>query len=69
MQAQDLYVRLDDPSGQRTPVVNYHRVWDRQLFITSQKQQYEVKAKPGDLRSVSVVTEGDYNAFRKGELK
>ena len=69
MQAQDLYVRLDDPSGAHKPVVNHHRVWDRGLFIASQKKLHEVKAQPGDIRAVSVVTEAEYNAFRKGELK
>lgn len=69
MQASDLYVRLDDPSGCRAPVVNPHRVWDRRLFIESQRKQYEQNKNPADVRQVSVATEDDYLAFRKGELK
>ena len=64
MNHQDIYIRLVDPTGKRQPVVNAHRVWDRQLFITSQKNLHEVKAKPDDKLVVEVVTEADYRAFK-----
>lgn len=69
MQSTDLYVRLDDPSGRHSPVVNYHRVWDRGLFMAAQRKLHEQPKNPADVRKVSTATEDDYQAFRKGELK
>lgn len=69
MQASDLYVRLDDPSGRHAPVVNHHRVWDRGRFMAAQRKLHEQNKNPADVRQVSAATEADYQAFRKGELK
>ncbi|MCY1291530.1 hypothetical protein D9M69_551410 [compost metagenome] len=66
MQSQDIYVRLTDPAGKRAPVINYHRVWDKQLFIQSQKQIHEVRAKGDDIRQVSIATEAEYIAQKQG---
>lgn len=56
----DLYVRLTDPSGRHSPIVVHYRVHDRERFIQHLKQTYEVKAQPGDLRSVEIVDEATY---------
>ncbi|MGP9826864.1 hypothetical protein ACT048_20535 [Ectopseudomonas khazarica] len=63
MITQDIYIRLVDPTGKRKPVVNHHRVWDRQRFITAQKALHEVKAKPDDKLIVEMATEADYRSF------
>ncbi len=64
MNHQDIYIRLIDPTGKRKPVINAHRVWDRQLFITAQKNMHEVKADPKDKLLVEVATEAEYRAFK-----
>lgn len=66
MQSQDIYVRLTDPTGKRAPVINYHRVWDKQRFILAQKQIHEERAKGGDVRQVSIATEAEYVAQKQG---
>lgn len=66
MQSQDIYVRLTDPTGKRAPVINYHRVWDKQRFILAQKQIHEERAKGGDVRQVSIATEAEYVAHKQG---
>ncbi len=63
MKTQDLYIRLADPTGAHADIVSHHRVWDRELFLATQRQNHEVKAKDGDKRRVTVVTEADYRAF------
>ncbi|WP_258257074.1 hypothetical protein [Pseudomonas chlororaphis] len=65
MKGQDLYVRLTDPTGKRDPVINAHRVWDRERFYTSQVKFYETPKKPEDKRLVSIATEAEYQASRK----
>lgn len=66
MKAQDIYIRLTDPTGKHKPVVNQHRVWDRDRFVANQQRQYGEAAKPGDERLVTVVSRDDYTAYRKG---
>ena len=61
MDGRDIYVKLVDPAGAHRPVVNHHRVWDAELFIASQVEQYQgPKVKDGDRRVVSVATEDEY---------
>lgn len=64
MNPQDIYIRLVDPTGKRKPVINHHRVWDRQRFIDAQKNLHEVKAEPKDKLRVEVATESEYRAFK-----
>lgn len=64
MNAQDLYIRLEDPTGKHAPIVTHHRVWDRARFLASLRNTHEVKAKEGDKRNVSVVTEAAYRTFK-----
>lgn len=65
MQGQDLYLRLTDPTGQRAPVINAHRVWDRKAFYSAQVKFYETPKNEADKRLVSIATEAEYQAFRK----
>ncbi|MGP5352494.1 hypothetical protein [Pseudomonas helleri] len=66
MKAQDMYIRLTDPTGKHATVINHHRVWDRERFYTSQSKLHEDQAKPiEDRRLVSVATEAQYNESRK----
>lgn len=61
MDIRDCYIRLTDPNGKH--VVNYHRIWDFDLFIESQHKTYERAVKPEDRRTVIVCDEADYVAF------
>ncbi|WP_219096585.1 hypothetical protein [Pseudomonas sp. UMAB-40] len=66
MKAQDMFIRLVDPTGKHNPMINAHRVWDRELFYSSQVKQHEdPKKKIEDRRLVSVATEAEYNESRK----
>lgn len=66
MKAQDMFIRLVDPTGKHGPVINAHRVWDRELFYESQVKLHEdPKKKIEDRRLVSVATEAEHQAFRK----
>ncbi|UZD96241.1 hypothetical protein LOY64_04335 [Pseudomonas corrugata] len=65
MKGQDLYVRLTDPTGERQPVINAHRVWDRERFYTAQVKFYETPRNEVDKRLVSIATEAEYLASRK----
>ena len=66
MKAQDIYIKLTDPTGKHSDVINHHRVWDKNKFYQSQVKLHENKEKPiGDQRTVSLATESDYNAMRK----
>lgn len=66
MKAQDCYVRLVDPTGKHSEVINHHRVWDRDRFYQAQVKLHENQAKPiEDRRLVSLATEVEYNASRK----
>ena len=64
MNAQDLYIRLEDPAGKHSPIVSHHRVWDRNRFLASLRNTHEVKAEEGDKRNVSVATEAEYRKFK-----
>lgn len=64
MNAQDMYIRLEDPTGKHSSIVSHHRVWDRDRFYLSLRNTHEIKAKDGDKRIVKVVTEGDYRKFK-----
>lgn len=66
MKAQDMHIRLIDPTGKRQPVINQHRVWDRDRFYAAQVKLHEDPAKKiEDRRLVSVATEAEYLEFRK----
>lgn len=66
MKPQDMYIRLVDPTGKRSTVINHHRVWDRELFYSSQSKMHEDPAKKiEDRRLVSVATETEYLEARK----
>lgn len=68
MKAQDFYVRLIDPTGKHKPVINHHRVWDRERFYQSQVKLYEdPKKKIEDRRLVQAATENDYNEARRAK--
>ena len=64
MKAEDIYIKLTDPTGRRETVVNYHRVWDRTLFLAAQRKLHETPRDPNDELSVSVVSEAEYKASR-----
>lgn len=64
MNAQDIYIQLEDPTGKHSPIVSNHRVWDRARFLASLRNTHEVKAKEGDKRNVSIVTEAEYRKFK-----
>ncbi|MCS3839420.1 hypothetical protein HNR03_004031 [Pseudomonas sp. JAI111] len=66
MKAQDMFIRLVDPTGKHAPMISAHRVWDRELFYSAQVKQHEdPKKKIEDRRLVSVATEAEYNEYRK----
>ena len=66
MKAQDMFIRLVDPTGKHAPVINAHRVWDRELFYESQVRLHEdPKKKIEDRRLVSAATEAEHQTFRK----
>lgn len=65
MKAQDMFIKLTDPTGNRAPVINTHRVWDRERFYESQVKLHEDPKKPiADRRLVSVATEAEYLATK-----
>lgn len=63
MNPQDLYIQLTDPTGKRQPVINHHRVWDKEKFLESQRKLHEQPKNPADILNVSVSTETQYRAF------
>ncbi len=65
MNCQDIYVKLVDPTGEKSPTVNYHRVWDKETFIAAQKLHFEVRAEGADKREVSLTTEDEYKRFNR----
>ena len=65
MNIRDCFIRLVDPTGVHKPTISAHRVWDFQLFVESQRQTYEIKAKEGDKRIVEVCDEADWLAFSR----
>lgn len=66
MKAQDMFIRLVDPTGKHDPVINAHRVWDRDRFYNAQCKQHEdPKKKIEDRRLVSIATEAEYIESRK----
>lgn len=64
MKPADMHIRLTDPTGKHAPVINFHRVWDRQRFYRAQVHLHEAAAKPADRRLVSIASEAEYNAAR-----
>lgn len=67
MQAQDIFIRLTDPTGKHKPTVTQHRVWDRGRFVRSMQHQFGEGAKsPEDRRTVTVVDRDAYTTSRKG---
>lgn len=64
MQAQDVFIRLTDPSGKSAPITSSHRVWDRERFLTAQIDLHSRRAQGEDQRIVSLVTEADYRRSR-----
>lgn len=65
-QPQDLYVKLVDPNGKHAEVPCYHRVWDKQLFLSSLQTRHLNPSEPGDRREVVVIDERIYNRMQKG---
>lgn len=65
MNAQDIYVKLTDPTGAREPVVNYHRVWDKEKFLAAQKHQHEVRAEDKDKLAVELTSEAEYKRLNR----
>ena len=65
MLGRDLYLRLTDPTGERAPVINCHRVYDREKFYAAQVKFYETPKDPDDKRLVSIATEAEFLASRK----
>jgi hypothetical protein len=63
MQAQDLYIRLTDPAGKQKPIVSHHRVWDRELFISSTRKDFANKKNEDERRQVSLASESEYRKF------
>ncbi|QDJ52836.1 hypothetical protein [Bordetella hinzii] len=61
---RDVYVRLTDPSGACSEVINHHRAWDTDRLMASLVQQYDTDAKPEERRLVSRATPADYRRFR-----
>lgn len=64
MLGRDLYLRLTDPTGKHDPVINCHRVWDREKFHAAQVKFYEHPKNEDDKRLVSIATEAEYRAAR-----
>lgn len=64
MLGRDLYLRLTDPTGKHAPVINCHRVWDREKFHAAQVKFYEHPKNEADKRLVSIATEAEYRAAR-----
>lgn len=64
MLGRDLYLRLTDSTGKHAPVINYHRVWDREKFHAAQVKFYEHPKNEDDKRLVSIATEAEYRAAR-----
>lgn len=62
MNAQDIYLKTEDPTGKSSSVVSHHRVWDRDLFIKSQAANFSKKRDTPDFR---VVTPTDETEYRK----
>lgn len=54
--ARDIFIRLTDPKGVHPDVVNYHRTWDADAFVASQRRIYEQAKDEDDRRLVSVVS-------------
>lgn len=65
MLGRDLYLRLTDPTGKHEPVINCHRVYDREKFHAAQVKFYEHPKNEADKRLVSIATEAEYLASRK----
>jgi hypothetical protein len=62
MNAQDLYLKTIDPTGKYSASISHHRVWDRELFLKSQRAMHAKKIDTPDFREVVPV---DETAYRK----
>ena len=70
MNGRDIYVKLTDTFGRRKPVINAHRVWDAELFMASQVEQYQgPKVPASERRDVSVATEDEYVAYQRKQRR
>ena len=65
MMGRDLYLRLTDPTGKHEPIINCHRVYDREKFHAAQVKFYETPKNEADKRLVSIATEAEYLASHK----
>lgn len=65
MLGRDLYLRLTDPTGKYEPVINCHRVYDREKFYAAQVKFYETPKNEDDKRLVTIATEAEFRASRK----
>ena len=65
MMGRDLYLRLTDTTGKHEPIINCHRVYDREKFHAAQVKFYETPKNEADKRLVSIATEAEYLASRK----
>jgi len=64
MNTQDLYLEYTDPSGSKLPVIQCHRVWDKERFLSSQCKAYMQDVKQEARRIVSVSTRDAYMATK-----
>jgi len=64
MNAQDLYLKTTDPTGNASSIISHHRVWDRELFMQSQRAMYAKKIDTPDFREVSPTDEAAYRKDR-----
>lgn len=64
MVGRDVFVKLTDPTGKNSPVINCHRVHDIEAFLASQKRLHEQAKDDGLRRTVTLTTENDYRAFK-----
>lgn len=60
MNAQDLYVELNDPTGKHGKIITHHRVHDEEKFMASLRKQHEQCEKEEDRRTVSKTSELAY---------
>lgn len=63
MNAQDLYLKTIDPAEKSSAIISHHRVWDRDLFLSSQRAMYTKKIDTDDFREVVPVDETAYRKF------
>lgn len=64
MVSRDVFVKLTDPKGKKSPVINCHRVHDLEAFLAAQKKLHEQAKDEEDRRTVSLTTEDEYRKFK-----